>query len=69
MMVCKVTEKKVDYHSIPCKSIRHFAVESAGSFDLDVELKIWEADMGADPIVNAFSKNADAMMLGEKTGS
>ncbi|WP_041914377.1 PH domain-containing protein [Selenomonas ruminantium] len=53
------TGKKVDYHSIPYKSIRHFAVESAGHFDLDAELKIWVAGLGADPLVYTFSKDAD----------
>ncbi|UZW13432.1 PH domain-containing protein [Clostridium pasteurianum] len=36
-----VTGKKVEYHSIPYKSITHFSVETAGNFDLDSELKIW----------------------------
>lgn len=53
------TGKKVDYHSVPYKHIRHFSVESAGPFDLDAELKIWVAGMGADPIVKTFSKDAD----------
>ncbi len=53
------TGKKVNYHSIPYKSIRHFAVESAGHFDFDAELKIWVAGMGAEPLVKTFSKDAD----------
>ncbi|HWM90936.1 MAG TPA: PH domain-containing protein [Thermoanaerobaculia bacterium] len=36
-----VTGSKVEYHSLPYKSITHFSVETAGSFDLDAELKIW----------------------------
>ena len=36
-----MTGRKVEYHSIPYKSITHFAVETAGHFDLDAELKIW----------------------------
>jgi hypothetical protein len=36
-----LTGRKVEYHSIPYKSITHFAVETAGHFDLDAELKIW----------------------------
>lgn len=36
-----VTGKKIEYHSIPYKSIVHFSVETAGNFDLDAELKIW----------------------------
>ena len=53
------TGKKVNYHSVPYKSIRHFEVESAGHFDLDAELKIWVADMGTTPLVKTFSKDAD----------
>lgn len=53
------TGKKVEYHSIPYKSIRHFAVESAGHFDLEAELKIWVAGMGTEPLVYTFSKDAD----------
>lgn len=53
------TGKKVNYHSIPYKNIRHFEVESAGYFDLDAELKIWVADMGTQPIVKTFSADAD----------
>lgn len=53
------TGKKVNYHSIPYKNIRHFEVESAGHFDLDAELKIWVADMGATPLVKTFSQDAD----------
>ena len=53
------TGKKVDYHSIPYKSIRHFAVESAGHFDFEAELKIWVSGMGSEPLVYTFSKDAD----------
>ena len=53
------TGKKVDYHSIPYKSIRHFAVESTGHFDSEAELKIWVAGLGAEPLVYTFSKDAD----------
>ncbi len=36
-----MTGKKIDYLSIPYKSITQFNVETAGSFDSDCELKIW----------------------------
>ncbi len=36
-----LTGKKKSYHSIPYKSITHFAVETAGTFDADCELDIW----------------------------
>ncbi|KDM91142.1 PH domain-containing protein [Photobacterium galatheae] len=36
-----MTGRKVEYRSIPYKSITMFLVESTGNFDLDAELKIW----------------------------
>ena len=36
-----MTGSKVEYHSIPYRSITHFSIETAGTFDLDAELKIW----------------------------
>jgi hypothetical protein len=38
-----LTGSKKSYHSIPYKSITHFLVETAGSFDADCELEIWVA--------------------------
>lgn len=51
-----VSGKKVEYHSIPYKSISHFSVETAGTFDLDAELKIWISG-AAIPIVKQFKKD------------
>lgn len=50
------TGKKVEYHSIPYKSITHFSVESAGHFDLDAELKIWITGTH-EPISKEFKKD------------
>src|SRR4030042_5934580 len=36
-----LTGKKAEYHTIPYKSISHFSVETAGTFDLDAEMKIY----------------------------
>lgn len=36
-----LTGKKVEYMSIPYKSITTFSVESAGHFDMDSELTLW----------------------------
>lgn len=36
-----VTGKKVDYLSVPYKSITQFNVQTSGHFDMDCELKIW----------------------------
>lgn len=50
-----LTGKKTEYHSIPYKSITHFSIETAGTFDLDAELKIWISGM-ATPIQKQFNK-------------
>lgn len=50
-----LTGSKVEYHSIPYKSITHFSVETAGHFDLDAELKIWISGTAA-PIQKQFNK-------------
>ena len=41
-----LTGHKVEYLSIPYKSITRFAIETAGHFDLDAEMKLW---VGSDP--------------------
>lgn len=50
-----ITGSKVEYHSIPYKSVTHFSVETAGTFDLDAELKIWISGMAA-PVQKQFNK-------------
>lgn len=51
-----VTGKKTDYHSIPYKTITHFSVETAGTFNLDAELNIWVSGSSA-PISKEFRKD------------
>ena len=51
-----VTGKKAEYHSIPYKSITHFSVETAGTFDMDAELKIWISGT-PEPISKQFRKD------------
>jgi hypothetical protein len=53
-----ITGKKVEYHSIPYRSITHFSVETAGTFDLDAELKIWISGTAA-PVEKTFTKGVD----------
>ena len=53
-----VTGRKIEYHSIPYRSITHFAVETAGHFDLDAELKIWLSGTEV-PLAKQFSKGVD----------
>lgn len=52
-----LTGKKVEYHSIPFKSISHFSVETAGHFDLDAELKIWISGAQVPAITKQFKKD------------
>jgi hypothetical protein len=50
-----ITGSKVEYHSIPYRSITHFSIETAGHFDLDAELKIWLSGT-AVPLQKTFNK-------------
>ncbi|WP_163527755.1 PH domain-containing protein [Halobacillus ihumii] len=52
-----MTGKKVEYHSIPYKSVTHFSVETAGGFDLESELKIWLSG-SSEPIGKTFKKDS-----------
>ena len=52
-----ITGKKVEYHSIPYKSISHFSIETAGRFDLDAELKIWISGAELPAIEKLFRKD------------
>ncbi len=53
-----ITGRKAEYHSIPYKSISHFSVETAGTFDLDSELKIYISG-NMHPFEREFRKGAD----------
>jgi hypothetical protein len=53
-----ITGKKVEYQSIPYRSIVRFSVETAGSFDLDAELKIWLSST-AEPLARQFNKQVN----------
>ncbi len=53
-----MTGRKVEYHTVPYRSITHFSVETAGTFDLDAELKIWLSGSPA-PISKQFGKGVD----------
>lgn len=48
-----VTGKKVEYLSIPYRSVERFSMETTGHFDLESELKIWVRGQ-ADPISKTF---------------
>lgn len=50
--------RKVSYHSVPYRSITHFAVETAGTFDMDAELVIWISGAG-EPLQKKFNRQVD----------
>ncbi|GAA4325499.1 PH domain-containing protein [Pontixanthobacter gangjinensis] len=54
-----LTGNKVEYFSVLYKSITRFSVETAGSFDLDAELKIWISGEQNPSISKRFNKKVD----------
>lgn len=54
-----LTGSKVEYKSISYKSISRFSVESAGTFDLDAELKIWISSEAEPSIRAQFNKSVN----------
>jgi hypothetical protein len=57
-----VTGNKIEYHSIPYRSITRFSVETAGHFDLDAELKIWITGASA-PLTQQFTKSVNVYQV------
>ncbi len=54
-----LTGNKIEYFSVLYKSITRFSVETAGSFDLDAELKIWISGEQTPSISKRFNKKVD----------
>lgn len=54
-----LTGSKIEYLSIAYRSISRFSVETAGTFDLDAELKIWVSSEQQPSIVKQFTKGVD----------
>ncbi|MBT8320022.1 MAG: PH domain-containing protein [Gramella sp.] len=54
-----LTGSKIEYLSVLYKSISRFSVETAGSFDLDAELKIWISGEQTPSISKRFNKKVD----------
>jgi hypothetical protein len=51
-----LTGSKIEYKSITYKSISRFSIETAGTFDLDAELKIWISSEQQPSIRKQFNK-------------
>lgn len=54
-----LTSNKVEYKSISYKSISRFSVETAGTFELDAELKIWVSSELMPSIKKQFNKSVN----------
>ncbi len=54
-----VTGRKTEYLSIPYKSISRFSIETAGTFDLEAELKIWISSEQSPSVVKKFNKSVN----------
>jgi Bacterial PH domain len=54
-----LTGSKIEYKSITYKSISRFSVETAGTFDLEAELKIWVSSETQPSIVKQFNKSVN----------
>ncbi|MFT7351234.1 MAG: hypothetical protein ACI9XR_000972 [Flavobacterium sp.] len=54
-----LTGSKTEYKSISYKSISRFSIETAGTFDLDAELKIWVSSEAMPSIKKQFNKSVD----------
>jgi hypothetical protein len=54
-----ITGSKTEYKSISYKSISRFSIETAGTFDLEAELKIWISSEQIPSIIKKFNKSVN----------
>ncbi len=54
-----ITGSKTEFMSVAYKSISRFSIETAGTFDLDAELKIWVSSEAVPSITKKFNKSVD----------
>ena len=54
-----LTGSKTEYLSINYKQISRFSIETAGTFDLEAELKIWISSEPVPSITKKFNKSVD----------
>lgn len=54
-----ITGSKTEYMSVAYKNISRFSVETAGTFDLDAELKIWISSEVHPSITKKFNKSVN----------
>ena len=53
------TGRKIEYLSVPYRSIAMFSLETAGHFDLEAELRIWLSGR-PEPIEHSLGRNSGA---------
>lgn len=58
-----LTGSKVEYKSLPYKSISRFSLETAGTFDLDAELKIWVSSETLPSVSKKFNRSIDVYQV------
>lgn len=58
-----LTGSKVEYKSLPYKSISRFSLETAGTFDLDAELKIWISSETLPSVSKKFNRSIDVYQV------
>ena len=51
-----ITGSKIEWHSLPYKSISHYSIETAGTNDWDAELKIYVSGNPTPAITKKFNK-------------
>ena len=54
-----LTGSKAEYLSLPYKNISRFSLETAGTLDLDAELKIWISSEDTPTVSKKFNKSID----------
>lgn len=52
-----LTGSKIEYKSMPYKSISRFSLETSGTFDLDAGLKIWISSENIPTVSKKFNKS------------
>ena len=57
-----LTGKKIDVQSVPYKSIVRFSLETAGTFDLDADLKIWVSS-ASEPLMVKIGRDSDVTAI------
>lgn len=57
------TGRKIEYKSLPYSKISRFSLETAGTFDLDAELKIWISSENIPSVSKNFNKSVDVYKI------